>query len=198
MNGLLDILKRISAPPSEEQAFNAWIEAMDAPAFLRSNAQSGDLLMHATSQHTYMHAVLVPSSRVDPPNIDDLLSWDCNADSSWGITVSPSKSPAVYISAPLDAASTETLHGAEQLVFSRHFEGRLGDKGYYEVSQKFLHIFDLHFLAERNAYCRLDKHGDVEDVVRIIPVPATAGGFSGVVVIFERDTLDEYLALARS
>ena len=93
---------------------------------------------------------------------------------------------------------TKTLDGGEQLVFGRDFEGRVGNKNYYEVLQKFTHLFGLHFLDSRSAYCRLDKHGDIEDVIRIIQIPARGTEYGGTIITFKRDILDEYMVLTDS
>jgi hypothetical protein len=83
-------------------------------------------------------------------------------------------------------------------VFARSFEGRVGDKWYYEVIQKFTQVFDLHFLESRNAYCRLDKRGDIEDVIRIVEIPTRGTEYGGTIITFNRALLDEYLVLTDS
>ena len=60
------------------------------------------------------------------------------------------------------------------------------------------HVFGLHYLDQRHAYRRLDEHGDVEDVIRIIEVPGKGEQFGLNVITFNRDLLDEYLALTDS
>jgi hypothetical protein len=143
--------------------------------------------------------MLVPTEYVTPPNIDDLMLWNCNACSCWGVDISYHPTPSVDISPPLDGDSSETLSKGEQLIFAREFEGRVGDKRYFEMLQKFLHISDLHYLAERNAYCRLDRHGDVDDVIRIIEIPVEAGQmFGGTIVAVTREVLDRYATLTGS
>jgi len=105
---------------------------------------------------------------------------------------------SVSIVPPLDSSGSKTLDGGEQLVFGRSFEGRVGSKGYYEVLQKFTHVFGLHFLESRNAYCRLDKHGDIEDVIRIVEIPARGTEYGGTIITFDHALLDEYMVLTDS
>jgi hypothetical protein len=132
-------------------------------------------VVYATIQHAFMHAIAVPMSLVNPPNVEDLMLWNCTATSSWGVCTTFSEPRSISISPPLDHTGSKTLDQGEQLVFSRRFEGRVGRKNYYEVLQKFVHLFDLHFLDERNAYCRIDKHGDIEEVIRIVNVSQPRG-----------------------
>jgi hypothetical protein len=107
--------------------------------------------------------------------------------------------PSIAVSSPLDGTGSETLDKGEQLVFAREFEGRVGENHYIEILQKFVHISDLHYLAERSAYCRLDRHGDIEEVVRIIEIPSVAGQmFGGTIVTVTRQVLDRYATLTDS
>jgi hypothetical protein len=199
MSDISKRLSQISIPPSENEAFDAWVEGKDAIALLKDNARYEDFIVYASSIHTFMHAIVVPASKVTPPNVEDLLEWSCNPSESWGISYKLSDPPEVSISPPLADAGSKTLACGEQLVFSRSFDGRVGERGYFEVLQKFAHLFDLHFLAERKSYCRLDKLGDVEDVIRIVSKPKGAGDIFGETVItFNRELLDRYLALTDS
>jgi hypothetical protein len=195
---MADPIKRlihISAAPSEKDAFNAWLKMDDAVEFLKHNAQEEEFVVYASLPSTYMHAVLVPTAAVNPPNVEDLMKWSCNASSSWGIETTFSKPHSICIMPPLDHTGTKTLDGGEQLVFVRSFEGRIGEKGYFEILQKFTHVFDLHFLETRNAYCRLDRHGDIEELIRIVDIPAKGDRFGGTIVTFHRRLLDDYLTL---
>lgn len=198
MTDVVNMLEQISQPPSEKARFNAWLELADALAFLKGNVQDDEFVVYAIMQHTYLHAVLVPSSAVDPPNVEDLLSWNCSAYSGWGVVFASSPQPSVSISPPLDGTGSSTLDKVEQLVFARSFEGRLGGEDYHEILQKFLHISEIHFVPERSAYCRLDRHGDIEDVIRVVEMPSKGDEFGGTVITFKRDVLDRYLALTES
>jgi hypothetical protein len=82
------------------------------------------------------------------------------------------------------------MRNGEQLVFARSFEGHTERRSYIEVLQKFTHIFDLHFMPELKAYCRLNRHGDIDEVARIITVDAGREYHGGTVVTFDRQLLD--------
>ena len=198
MANVVDKLNQISAAPSEKEAFETWLEMGSAIEFLRQNAQQDEFVVYASIQSTFIHAIIVPASSVNPPNTDDVMSWSCNPWSSWGITVTFSEPRTVSISPPLDDAGSETLKSGEQLVFARRFEGSSGKKSHYEILQKFTHLFDLHFVEERHAYCRLDKYGDIEEVIRVVDIEGKGDRSDGNVVTFNRALLDEYLALTDS
>jgi len=182
-------------PPKVGGQFDAWLEQKDALALFESNSADPELVVYASFRHTYIHAALVPVSKLDPVDVDDLLRWSCNPSETWGIWSTQSE---VGITLPFDHPGSKTLTHAEQLVFTRRFDGHIGQKSYVEVLQKFTHIFDLHFVRERNAYCRIDKHGDVEDVIRIISMPSKREGWGNRLVTFNRRLLDEYMLVTKS
>jgi hypothetical protein len=196
---VVDRLNRISEPPSQKEDFDTWLEMGSALDFLRDNSQQDEFVVYASCHSTsFIHAILAPASSLNPPDIDDLMSWNCSPTSSWGITVRFSEPRSVWISSPLDHTGSKTLDDGEQLVFARHFDGRPGKKSYYEILQKFTHLFDLHHMEERNSYCRLDGRGDMEEVIRIVEIPGKGEEFGANVVVFDRDLLDEYLVLTDS
>jgi hypothetical protein len=148
MADVITALKELSTAPSEDAPFNKWLEFKEIVAFLKTNARQNEFVVYATIQHAFMHAIAVPMSLVNPPNVEDLMLWNCTATSSWGVCTTFSEPRSISISPPLDHTGSKTLDQGEQLVFSRRFEGRVGRKNYYEVLQKFVHLFDLHFLDE--------------------------------------------------
>ena len=66
-----------------------------------------------------------------------------------------------------------------------------------EISQKLVHSLDLYFVEERNAYCRLNKKGDIEDVIRVI-VHAPDGSDALEIVTILRKDLDAFMALSET
>jgi hypothetical protein len=197
MRDAITSLSEMSVAPSEEAAFNRWLELRDAITFLVDNANGSDFVLYAAVPYTLIHAFVVPVSSMNDMDPEDLMRADYGARHSWGFTWTLTDPPVVSISCPPETGS-KTLDTGEQLVFARHFEGRLGTKDYYEILQKLVHLFDLHFLEERNAYCRLDKRGDIEDVIRIVELPERGHTPAGTVIFFRRGILDKYLVLTDS
>jgi hypothetical protein len=98
----------------------------------------------------------------------------------------------------MDAAAGRWRAG-EQLLFMRTFEGYEQKGTYVEIFQKLLHVFALHFLEERNVYCRLDERGDLEDVIAVSKFDDPRGGYSGgTVVTIKRGVIDEYMAVTNT
>lgn len=195
MNDVAKKLCELSAAPTQKDAFDKWLAQEDALKFLADNAEEQVFVVYAGVMHTFIHAIFVPAALVDPPDVEDLMAWNFNASSSWGVSITFSESPKVSLSPPLEHTGSKTLNAGEQFVFARHFEGRLGNNSNIEILQKLIHVSGLHFLPDRNAYCRLDKHGDIEEAVRIIRIPGKGDDFDGTIVTFDRRLLDKYMAL---
>ena len=193
MSDPLNHFRKMSSAPSSKEEYDAWLRADDTIALLKINIHENELVVYSGLWRRFIHGVLVPANLVDPPDTEDLLRWNCNAGSSWGISHGGDPR-SIWISPPLDHTGSDTIDQGEQFVFNRFFAGRLGDKNYFELSQKFVHVSDLHFVPERNAYCRLDDRGDIDEVVRIVTFPDEGDEFGGTVITVQRRALDEYMA----
>jgi hypothetical protein len=196
MTHIIEKLNRMAEAPGPRPEFDVWLAMGDALGLLRDDAQDDDFLVYASDQGIYIYTVAVPEGAVTPPDIDDLMGWNCDPSSSWGVSVQYFEPRRVWIAPPLEHTDSRALDQGEKLLFARHFEGLLeGKKRYYEVSQKFTHLFDLHLMEEHQAYCRLDDRGDVEEVIRIVEGEARGEVDGATAVTFKRDLLDQYLAL---
>ena len=74
----VNALRQMSIPPTEEASFNAWLQLADAIAFLKENIRDDQFVLYANLPNVYIHAMLVPSEYLAPPNINDLMSWNCS------------------------------------------------------------------------------------------------------------------------
>ena len=102
MADVVDRLNQISETPAQAEAFNAWLEMRSALDFLRDNSQENEFVVYASNRSVFIHAILVPAAYMNPPDIEDLMSWNCNPTFSWGITVHFSEPRSVWISPPLE------------------------------------------------------------------------------------------------
>lgn len=102
----------------------------------------------------------------------------------------------VYLEPPLEFQETHPLHGAEPIVFRRSFDGMSDYDAAIEISQKLVHSLGLHFMAERNAYCRLNSEGDLEEIIQVFRDRGT-GEFDSTrtLVLIRADELAEYMAV---
>jgi hypothetical protein len=187
-----DKVKALSDMPVEKRA--EWLSSAEcAIEFLKENALSDHVVLYASLPHVLIHSVLVPLSAVDPPDQEDLEHMSVDVGNSWIIQRSygGGEGHRVYLEPPLSFPGCKSLVGGEKLIFKRHFEGMRNYKAPIELSQKLVHCFGLHYLAERHAYCRLDDRGDLEDVITVL------SGRSYNVVLMACKDLAEYMALSQ-
>jgi hypothetical protein len=149
-------LKAISQAPATGEA--EWlIAAEDSVVFLKENAQSEEIVIYASGPATLVHAVLAPLKQVTPTDQKDLMRAFVQTDESWASQKSygGGEGHRVYHEAPL--RSGKSMSGGEKLAFRRSFDGVQKGESPVELSQKLVHAHGLHFVPERNAYCRLDR-----------------------------------------
>ena len=188
-------LKAIAQAPASDAA--TWlIGAEDSVEFLKQNAQSEDIVIYAGGPAVLIHAVLAPVQQVTPADQQDLMGQFAGTDETWAIQKSygGGKGHRVYLEPPL--ASSKSLAGGEKLIYLRTFHGVDKGERAIELSQRLVHALDLHFVAERNAYCRLDSRGDIEDVIRIVRADLATGREKLVVVTILKEDLARFMALA--
>ena len=86
------------------------------------------------------------------------------------------------------------LENGEKLVFRRSWPG--AEDVSTELNQRLVHALQLHYVEERNAYCRIDELGDVDEVIKIIDQPSERIGESVCVVSIRSEEFFEYARLA--
>jgi hypothetical protein len=193
----VELLRQISRVPSSPQEFDKWLACTDAIVFLQATAEDDEFILYGSRRHAYLNTVVASAATISNAPREELLKWDFNPTHGWSITHSFSPE-SLAIASPLERPGSSAYKGAEQLVFVRYFDGRLGEARYVELLQRFLQLFDLHFLEERSAYCRIDERGDIEDVIRIITTSGDEDGQGELFVTCQRDLLDQYLVLTDS
>lgn len=189
-------LKALAQVPASESVQKWLISAEDSVEFLKQNALSEEIVIYAGGPAVLIHAVLAPIQQVTPADQRDLMSRFVSAEDAWKIQkcYGGGQGHRVYLEPPL--SSGKSLAGGEKLVYQRNFHGVDKGERAIELSQKLVHALDLYFVAERNAYCRLDSCGDIEDVIRIIHVDLASSNEKLVAVTILLDELARYTALA--
>jgi len=167
MSNTLTALKRLAALPDSDPG--AWLSsAEDGVRFLKEHLHEDKTILYASLNAVMIHGVLVPVKGLEAINHDELSREFVMPDASWIIEHSSGggEPDRVYLAPPLRHLG-ESIEDGEKLVFKRSFAGREGETP-VEISQKLVHALDLHFLEERNAWCRLDDDGDIVEVVKIV------------------------------
>ncbi len=172
------------------------IGAEDSVEFLKQNAQSEEIVIYAGGPAVLIHAVLAPAQQVTPADQQDLMSRFVGTDETWTIQkiYGGGEGHRVYLEPPLGVG--KSLASGEKIVYQRSFYGVDKGERAIELSQKLVHALDLHFVAERNAYCRLDSRGDIEDVIRILRADLPQNSEKLVAITILKEDLARYMALA--
>ena len=195
-------IAQLVSVPSNDHERAQWIKAHPHINLLCHN-QAEEIIIYAqsgTSSYTRIHTVLVPESNLRADDTDDLLDWSGSPSSSLASYCWTMDHDEVRIDRSPQSFRTKTLQGCRQLVFGRHSwvaTPKLPDRqqSYFEISQEYTHVTKIHLLPERNAYCRIDRLGDLEYVVSLTMADPQTGVS---LVTFKRDQLEQYLAASSS
>ena len=160
-------IKNLSEPPKNEANFSKWVEGEEFLKFIDSNQRQEELVVYAASTHTFIHTVLVPIKNLVPLDKDDLLNWSFNPYTSRASIWYGGSEQTVGLSYQIDDyAGSKTLTGGNLIIFAREFSGMPKPRNnYYELLQELSHVLGVHWLPERQSYCKFDQNGDFEDIV---------------------------------
>lgn len=195
MSNVLTDLKRLAALPDKNPG--TWLaSAEESVRFLKEHLRGDQTLLYASLNAVMIHGVLVPEKGLAAIDHEELSRGFVFPDASWIIEhASGGGEPdRVYLSPPLHHLG-ESIQDGEKLVFKRSFAGREGETP-VEISQKLVHALDLHFLEERNAWCRLDDDGDIVEVVKIVRENAADWTHNVTVVTILTKDFAEYMRLS--
>jgi hypothetical protein len=192
---ILQKLEHMSKIPKfETEAYREWFEQKEFLQLL-FDTNVGEIPLYISYKGTYIYSILLPQSCLKGNYIDDLLQWDCRPDISWGYSCSFSrkgKARNFSVSHPFDHTGSKLSKNAVPITFLRSFPGRISQKSYIEVYQLITHLHDLHFVEERNAYCRLNEEGDIEELIKL------HYGEKETLVTIKQEVLDLHLFLTKS
>lgn len=190
----LEKIISLSKEPEQKEEFDLWVQQGEVIPFLEQEIRDENIIIYAALPYVFIHAVLIPDTNLDESTIEDLLRWSHNPYSTWGLVYS---SGDVWIEGPLVGAGSKTLSKGEQILFARSFDGDEFRKRYFELEQKISHVLDIHYLLERNAWCKLDQFGDIEDVIKIIHLPDLRDNESGTIITAKKDILGKYASVGK-
>lgn len=195
------LYERISAthvrPPEGES--EAWLTGAERDGLrLLTEEQTEYVVLYASFQSLWLCSVIGNAANLATPNKDQLYNSRINATEAWCIQKvwGGGQGHRMYLEPPLDFPVGHPLHGAEPIVFRRSFEGMSNYDPPIEISQKLIHSLGLYFMAERNAYCRLNSEGDIDEVVKVFHDAGLHDlDHSRTLVLIKEKPLAEYMAV---
>lgn len=185
MNSLdLSEIENLSREPEDDVAFDNWVQQNEIVSFLERECLEDNIVVCASLRYAFINTVLVPRFERDPATIQKLLNWNSGVDSGWCLGGPIGKDK---ICKPMDNWG-KLYETGEPILFLRSFHDVPGRQAYYELSQPISQVLNVHHLAERNAWCDLNRQGDIDEIVKIHKLE------HGTVISFRRDRLEEYAA----
>ncbi|HQV68569.1 MAG TPA: hypothetical protein PLU69_10235 [Acinetobacter sp.] len=188
-------LKKLSETPifGTDKYFD-WVNQEDFINFLRNLQNHQEMVLYASLDFALIFSIASPIRLINSNTLKDLRNWSCSPYEMWGVSSYKGKS---FLDRPYESSESKILKASEPLIFIRNFKDRQGSEYYVEINQKLTQVFNLHFLQERNSYCRYDANGDIEEVIRVFDIEKKLSFAPGIVVTINRQVLDEYLLLTK-
>lgn len=193
-NQIIKRLTSLDELPNDDETLRSWITAEDHLQFLADNARSQEIVVYAAPEYSFIYCMAVPEESLNPIDKEDLLKWSVNPNRSAASYVSDGGREGIWVERGPGAGLTgsETLSQGTQLIYRRTFEGLNGDdRDYFELSQEYAHLEELHWRPEQRGYCRFDENGDM---VPIISITKRGSKEPISLVTFDRSSLECYLA----
>lgn len=188
----------MALPPSDPKS--AWFtEAAAGVEYILENTRSGEIILDTNVGQSFLHAVLVPLVDLMPPDGKALRHARIGPYNHWRLEhVSGGGKPdRMFLTSPNKDLGCKGLEGGQQLVFRRFFTD-VDKKSRTELSQSLIQALDVYWMDEYSAYCRLNKDGDVEPIIRLYDLSSKTGAVEAALVTIEAEQLHRYMAVTET
>lgn len=197
-NKLLETVNRLEVFDFSLAVVDSWSNGGPFIKFIQSNDLSSRLVLLVLSKRQFVNTVIVDNEKLKDFDKEDLLKWNFSiSEGLAGFSYNYGDLSSVRLEVGIGLSGTHALQNSIPLVFSRRFDGFLeSNKSYYEINQNLVHSSDLHWLPDKKAFCKIDRLGDIEEVINI-----TKGQFlkdEMNLVSCEPNVLEEFLAATNS
>jgi len=194
-NSLLQLVLR----PKDSEGADATEKRAEFLAILGGQPARGRVALYASASNSsssiLIHSVLVNQAALKG-SLQGIADWEGNPyDSpSCSLVSGGAQAAQVEMFGTWEGRQPEPLRGAVQLVFARTFEARLGDRTYFELSQELTLRHGLHWLEERQAWCRFDDGGEVVPLAGVERAGNEDHGPSALLVWMDADILQRHMS----
>lgn len=175
-------------------------EQLHLHRFLTSQQDSDSIVLYgnadAEGASLYVTSILIPKTEANLTRSGRYTSWSGSPfDSpSCGLVYGGGFGPRVEYNEPHSQSRDPSFRGGKRLVFGRSFEGFRDAKSYFELSQDLTHAHELHWVDERDAWCRLNDSGDVVELAKVDAIELPGGRHAAKTVSLNRDLLNLHMA----
>ena len=181
-----------------ERNISSWLDrTVEGVDLIKHNyQQDDDVIVYAMSWNFFLHAVLVPSKNVIQPDHKDLSKCKIMPESCWSEWISYQQGkPNIELRDPFNDIRCKSLVGGEKLIYRRYLEGAEKESTTIEINQKISHSLNLHYVPNENAYCTIDKRGNLVKIIYMHISNCEEYTKAIKFVTINREYLDRYLAL---
>lgn len=192
-------LLRLTRSSEKQSATGTASQDDDLIALLQRQQRSGRVALYISVTHgmtsILVHSVLVETSKL-AGDLQGIVDWEGNPyDAPSCSLVTGGGHPArVEMFRTWRERQPAPLIGAVQLVFARAFDARLGERTYFELSQDLALAHDVHWLEERQAWCRFDENGEVVALAGVERAGNDENGASAHLVWVDYDLLQRHMS----
>lgn len=178
--------------PGDQESLLSWVQAGDHIKFLMQNAPPSEMVIYASTKHSFIYSIAVPENLLERLDKDDLMEWGMSADMPAASYVSGGERNGMRVERGASCTGSKILLQSTALIYYRTFEGWSGeDRNYFELSQEYAHLEELHWRPERQGYCRYDQKGDI---VPIVSATMQSSKNDISLITFDWSSLEFYLA----
>ncbi|MCC7165481.1 MAG: hypothetical protein IT331_23490 [Anaerolineae bacterium] len=190
---LVQELEKLNTRPERNTpAATEWLKFNDALDFL-NYSKSGIIPAYVSTNDFFLYAILIPEKHLEGEYVQDILQWNFGVDSGWGYGYSfEDGKPQKILFPPLEHTATERLELGDPIFFYRSFDGFREQTNYVEISQPIAHILGIHWVPGRNAYCKLNELGDLQEIAPVHYIEP------GIICAIDFDALELYMFLTDS
>lgn len=198
------LLKIVSPFKPSAAGHRVWVEQQHLRQFLEHERSSASVTLYGTAYDhggsVFVHSLLVPARDINFKKTVRWPSWESNPfdGPSCGLVYGGGDGARVEYNEPWSHNRQPLFRRARRLIFGRSFEGSHDGRHYYELAQELAHAHGLHWVEERNAWCRLDDAGDVAEFAKIEHVGTAGGRGSATIVSLNRDLLNLHMAATQT
>lgn len=186
---LVQDLSRVSDMPKAVDDLRRWMSFQPHIEFLRRQQRANELVLYASERNTFFHTVTIPIPIDDNWAAKELMEWHFNPYRPRCSVVSTMDDPPrVWVSEGFDPFTEAAFSGGFQLVFARDFDGER-ELSKWEIRQELVHLLDLHNFPSRNAYCRIGRKGDLDDIISI------STDSDRTIISIDRESFDQFCLL---
>ncbi|MGB9835005.1 MAG: hypothetical protein ACPLPW_08590 [bacterium] len=190
LKNIKDFLSKQETPSlSSPDELKTWHSHKESLEFMLSTTE-GDIPIYISKGNFFIYSLIVPLEKLGKDYIADLLNWSFPVSSGYGYGSSCLKGESIpCIWEPMELTGSEILDNSLPIFFLRGFPDH---EQYIEINQRVSHVLNIHWVPEKNAWCKLNDLGEK------IPVAYSIKEDDLILCTFLEEELEFYLFLANS